>query len=249
MRYDRVRRFGLALTALFVAFACGGSTFEQAGSGATSGTSGSAGSASGGKGASGGTSGGSAGTASGGSAGIAGAGGSVMTGGAGGSSGSGSLGDCVPGDYCGLMPLNCCGYCGDVGLSSYTAIGSARETEWIQAFCTPAPPCLACVTYDNANYKAVCRGGFCRAIDIRTDELSACSVDTDCRLRWGAACCEFCGGTDSSLIAVSTLVSFEQAVCGASVDCTSVLPCTIRPYPVYANATCVSGHCSVVFTR
>jgi hypothetical protein len=96
---------------------------------------------------------------------------------------------------------------------------------------------------------AVCRMDTCNAIDIRTDELSACSTDSDCTLRWGVNCCELCA-TDTQntgLVAVRKTPSYSEALCNPETPCP---PCAPPPYPANASAVCNStGHCEVLFSN
>lgn len=82
----------------------------------------------------------------------------------------------------------------------------------------------------------------CTAIDVRTDELSACTSDTDCKLRWGSGCCEDCAAAGpEELTAVGNKVDFASAICG------NELPpcCAPAPYPPNAEAVCKANHCAV----
>jgi hypothetical protein len=145
-------------------------------------------------------------------------------------------------DQCVLEANNCCGqYCSSQPLSSYTAVNVERVAEWQASACSSEPTCSSCTTSIDANYTAVCRG-HCVVIDIREDEFGACSSPSECRLRWGAKCCERCDGDAAALVAVSTKWAFDTIVCGTS-SCSST--CDPPAYPSDAIADCVNGHCIV----
>ncbi len=98
------------------------------------------------------------------------------------------------------------------------------------------------------NLTAVCRASQCSAIDIRTDAMTACQIDTDCVLRIGSVCCEPCsGGAPYELIALSQAgyVEYKNNQCrpgdGACSKCVVLYP------PGFA-AKCdpTTKHCAVV---
>jgi len=227
-------RLGTTLAALVVALTgCGGST-------STDGTPG------GGSGGSGNVSGsGGSGNASG----SGGTGGSAATGGSGNAGGSGGTGlggsaswtACDQPGTCLLAPTNCCGYCGPAPLSGYLAVNEKHYQDVQNQLCADPMACPDCISYEEPNYLALCRVDQCAAVDLRTDILSACADDTDCRLRWGTSCCESCGG--SSLVAYNQKANLESEVCqpfGGACP-----PCMPPPYPSTASAVCEAGHCKV----
>jgi hypothetical protein len=153
---------------------------------------------------------------------------------------------CVAGDACVLVPTNCCGYCSAQTLDRFVAVNAQRAAEFTRQICPNPMPCPACVNYPEPHYTATCRRGHCVAVDVRYDALGACNTSADCRLRWGAECCERCAGDafGEGLTAVRAS-GFEGAVCGAAFACPD---CAIAEYPQAAQATCTDGRCSVLFS-
>jgi len=223
--------------------------------GGTGGASSGNGASGGGSGKGGGTTGGSAG-ASGGEAGASATGGGSGTGGggvggasgAGATAGAGAVGEagssgqpCGGSGQCRVLPTNCCGYCGPMDVSGFMGISAEDYIHYQTSTCGNVA-CPACVTTQDSNFAGVCRAGSCEAVDVREDELSACTIDADCRLRWGTGCCEGCGAGDASeLVAFNASVNFTQVLCG------SMLPpcCGPSGYPSNASAVCDNGHCAV----
>ena len=237
---------GAIAIGLILIGACGGSTDSNAGSGGSSTQGGS--SAKGGSSGSGATagSGASAGTGAGAGTGATGGAGAGGTSSGGGGSGGGPPDWFACGDasQCQLFANNCCGgYCSEQPITGWTAINSSHQADYQAAHCDPAGACPGCIGPPIPNYAAVCRAGQCVAIDVRDDELSACTADTDCVLRWGSGCCQACSGSDANeLTAVSKNADFQSAVCGSAVP-----PCCAPlPFPSNAHAACANGHCAVV---
>jgi hypothetical protein len=226
-----------SLTLLFLtvtaAAACGGST--------NGGTGGSAGTATAGSGT-GGAAGGVGGMgASGGSAG--------SPGGSAGAGGTGAVYDwqtcAVPGD-CTLLATNCCGgYCSETPISGWIPVNIASVGVVQSQYCMDPVACPDCMNFPHENYIGVCRAQQCVAVDIRTDAISACDLDQDCRLRFGADCCESCYGHPTELVAVRADGQLEQEVCNPQFGACD--PCVPPAYPTDAAAECVAGHCQVVW--
>jgi hypothetical protein len=187
--------------------------------------------------------GGAAGMGVGGSAGMA-VGGSTATGGfagvAGGAGAAPVYNSCSTGDACALVPNNCCGYCSAQTLDMFTAVNARYLTDYQATFCGPTVACPPCALYSEPSYTAVCRSGRCMAIDVSSDSLSSCTVNSDCTLRWGAECCERCSGEGLTAVRAS---GFESEVCGGFFGCPD---CAIPSYPSNARAVCgTDGHCAV----
>lgn len=204
------------LVALAMATACGGSTTGG-------GSSGSGGSATGGSAA-----GGSGGAAS------------------GGTGNATSLTACDSPGTCALFATNCCGgYCDpSAPLSGWTAVNQAKLGQLQAQMCTGDIACPGCVSVDMPSYLALCRTGNCTAVDLRTDALSACSSDDECRVRWGSNCCEDCGGGNPDLlIAYNKNASLEAEVCDPAAG--ACPPCAPPPYPKAILPLCgPDGHCT-----
>jgi len=184
----------------------------------------------------------------GGSAGM-GVGGSTATGGFAGVAGAAGqppvYNSCSTGDACTLVPNNCCGYCSAQTLAMFTAVNARYVSDYQAAFCGAPVACDACAIYPEASYTAVCRNGSCLAVDVGSDSLSSCTMNSDCTLRWGAECCERCFGnttTGEGLTAVRAS-GFDSEVCGGFFGCPD---CAIPAYPTNARAICdINGHCSI----
>ncbi|MBI5533273.1 MAG: hypothetical protein HY898_11190 [Deltaproteobacteria bacterium] len=234
----------LGLATIVLAAACGGKTETgpaesaggsagKAGSGGTAGTAG--------NGGSGGT------TPSGGSGGAAGIGGAAGSGGS-------TWAACKEPINCTLVSTDCCHTeCFEASLSEFAALNSVHVQEFLDSKCTPPPPCpgFYCPEPDHqtwvrtaAQFATTCTAGTCTAFDIRTSDLSACTTQNDCVLRWGTGCCPSCSASNNSLVAVSSKAPLYETLCGnVDVDC-----CPSPPFPANAVAMCGSkGHCEVVW--
>ncbi|GMV18052.1 MAG: hypothetical protein HS104_25395 [Polyangiaceae bacterium] len=206
---------------------CGGSTSGEGTGGSSSGGSSSGGASSGGTSSGGASSGGSGGT------------GAVS--GSGGAGGSPSWTACKDPGTCQLLPTNCCGYCGPAPLSGFEAVNESHVQDYTAQTCADPQACPDCITFEEPNYLALCRNGTCTEVDLRLDALSACSGDGDCRLRYGAGCCESCGGM--GLVALNKDAKLGAEVCSPFAG--ACPPCVPPPYPSTALAVCQAGHCVV----
>lgn len=136
----------------------------------------------------------------------------------------------------------CCPSCGEPNVGSFVGVKAELAVTYHELMCIDSKGCGLCMPPPHPSFTAVCRQSECTVIDIRSDELSACASNEDCRLRWGALCCESCSGSESNLVAVGKLVDFDQAVCSATSACDS---CVLPPYPADRVAVCSAGHCRV----
>jgi hypothetical protein len=229
-------RLMVVLGVMWTAVACGGSTTSGGPVGAS--------------GASGAASGGVSGTGTGGGGGFAPAGGSGGFAPAGGTTGIGGSGAfqsvCqYPGD-CTLFATNCCGgYCGEHPITGWIAVIEKSLPAVQQLYCSDPVACPDCETAPHESYVAVCRSAECVAVDVRSDAISACNGDQDCRLRYGSSCCELCNGIPQQLIAVRTDGQLEKEVCSPFEG--ACPPCAPPGYPAGALALCIAGHCQVVW--
>lgn len=145
---------------------------------------------------------------------------------------------------CMLATPGCCEACGSPELGTFAAINRAKLDAFNKYVCPEPTPCPACVSETDPNYFAYCQAGKCVAADVRTDPVSQCSADADCRLRNGTACCEDCGMVPAFVVAVSFQApqSMEALECTPDIGCPKCLP----QYPAGWTAACgASGHCSV----
>jgi hypothetical protein len=160
---------------------------------------------------------------------------------------------CSAQNDCVLAPDGCCGGpCGMPELKDYTAVNRRHTTDFAKITCPPtdAPStCPGCVLYPNPNLFARCTPSGCVGVDLRTDSLSGCSTDADCRIRY-PGCCESCGGPPTSLMALRKDAEGEllKTICDASG--TPCPPC-VPSYPAGASAMCDPGtrHCVVLLPK
>lgn len=223
-----MRLLSMVGVSLVLALACGGSTSDGGGQGGSGGSVG----GSGGSGGSGAT-GGGAGT----------------TGGSAGAGGSGAVYNweaCENPGECTLFATNCCGgYCSEEPISGFIPVNESSIGVVENQYCSGDVLCPGCPAIPHPNYVSVCRSKECTAVDIRSDAISACSGDDDCRLRFGSTCCESCGPLPGELIAVNKSGQLESEVCSPFAG--ACPPCVPPPYPKEAVAQCVGGHCQVVW--
>jgi hypothetical protein len=126
-------------------------------------------------------------------------------------------------------------------LSDFVAVNAASAGE-----CGCDGPVCDCAGQLNPNLSLSCEGGACTGWDVRqSDTYAACSIDADCRLRDGLACCEGCGGESWGLVAIraDAAAALAAEVCAPSQACDACAPV----YPSNAAAVCSQGYCSVVF--
>jgi hypothetical protein len=100
--------------------------------------------------------------------------------------------------------------------------------------CLPGDP----TTHTTPYLRVDCVTGHCIWTDTRRTEATACSTGSDCILRNGLSCCEWCGTSPETLVAVNRNVR----LCEPGPACP---PC-VAMYPAGYAATCQAGHCAVV---
>lgn len=157
---------------------------------------------------------------------------------------------CAGRGECTLTSRTCCGVCAAPVVGDVVAVRWDRAEEYRNGVCggSGPVPCPACASMENPHLSATCRAGACTAIDVRTDETSACSTDADCMLRYGTGCCEPCG-TDST----SRLTAFRKDALAAVVRCLpneGACPPCVPTYPSNARAACnaQTKHCEVILS-
>jgi hypothetical protein len=227
----------------------GGSAAGGAGRGGASGVGGAAGGAAGAgaTGAGGWSAGGGVGTG-----GAANIGGATNVGGSAGTGGATSWTACGPVDGCVLEAVSCCGPgCEPVPLSAFTAINVKSVPDYQKSH--PVCPCvmIACQLVapeqrNVPNYIATCEQGQCKAIDIRTSALTACTSSADCFLRSGTSCCPGCG---TDMVAFSNKANVQAALCAAGPMACPAIACA-PAMPVGLSAVCnPNGHCVVNYPQ
>jgi hypothetical protein len=140
---------------------------------------------------------------------------------------------CNRSGQCFVKPEDCCR--NDCSLDALVTKNSAGFTGYVlacaQRGCTP---CRV-----NARWVPQCIDNRCTIVDLEASSISACRTDADCKLRWGATCCEKCHADPAfDLVSVSQSVLF----CAAGDSCD---PCALAPFPPQARAVCVNEHCRV----
>ena len=145
---------------------------------------------------------------------------------------------------CTLASDGCCDVCSVPTLADVDAVNAARLDAHFAEVCPVPVPCPRCATRPNPELVATCDGGTCRALDVGALAITACTADSDCRLRT-TACCECGGDTDPwALIAVATTGegAYAALVCDPGVACQECLP----QYPDTVEAFCdLDHHCAV----
>jgi hypothetical protein len=155
---------------------------------------------------------------------------------------------CPGAGTCSLVSRSCCGTCGTPTFDTVTSIATSRLDAYRVSACGSEPiPCPACPAGPpNPNLQPVCASGRCKAIDIHTDPVSACSTTADCSLAF-AACCAPCGTVEPwDVIALNTASegAYHAMVCSPLGDCAD---CPSTGMPPGLVATCDdTHHCAVV---
>ena len=92
-------------------------------------------------------------------------------------------------------PAECCGTCEPADDRSFLALNVKASAQYQKDRCSAvdcSTPCPAPLPGRATSqfFVPTCRTGQCTVIYIRQTMLTACTVDTDCVLRSGTACCE-----------------------------------------------------------
>ncbi|HMJ11258.1 MAG TPA: BPTI/Kunitz domain-containing protein [Polyangiaceae bacterium] len=164
--------------------------------------------------------------------------------------GTSDLDACETPTDCTLVPVACCGGCGNEELDSVVAIHRNRERAYATLRGCTGIACAPCQEIDplertDRYFVPTCQNGQCRVIDLRTDLATICSRDDDCRLRNGIGCCEGCSADPGQLVAIHREQegNFSRLVCGTGpVACPACAPI---PPDGYA-AVCSRRRCTVV---
>jgi len=148
---------------------------------------------------------------------------------------------CTDQGQCSVNPVGCCAVCGAPTVADVEGVRMGKEDEHYNAVCPVPEPCPRCPTFDVPELVPTCKAGQCEVVDVRMEALTACTLDSECRIR-STSCCE-CGG-DPRYIAVSTTSTetYESLVCPTGAACAECLP----TYPDTVVARCVVGHCEAV---
>lgn len=146
---------------------------------------------------------------------------------------------------CWLWHLGCC-RCNAERLEDALAVASEYIDDVHLDMCTgeSAPACDAACPAVPPFIIAQCLDGRCAAVDIRDSDLTACRTPDDCRLRMDTSCCPCTGFAPPAVVAVSTLVDFQEAVCGNEPR--ACPECAGPALPPEYGVACVGGHCQAV---
>ncbi|MEP7122101.1 MAG: hypothetical protein ABJE95_14375 [Byssovorax sp.] len=154
-------------------------------------------------------------------------------------------GACAAPGQCELAAKGCCGTCGTPQINDVNAVNRGQESAYQADNCPEPTPCPDCASMINPDLAAFCVGVMCKPIDVRTDPVSACATDADCRLRY-SDCCESCATASPDLVialSVSGASVYTSQVCAPSQACDKCL----AAYPPSVKAVCAaSKHCVVV---
>jgi hypothetical protein len=153
-----------------------------------------------------------------------------------------TFGACGGPGSCVLESNGCCPKCGTPVLSDYTPVDRTESDAFRKFTCIdPAPTCPKCASFRDPNLWAFCKAKKCVGIDVRTDPVSACSTDADCKLRY-SGCCE-CDGAGLIALASSKVSEYVAQVCDPKAVCDAYLPA----YPIDKTAKCdlATKHCVV----
>jgi hypothetical protein len=151
-------------------------------------------------------------------------------------------GTCSGGGTCVAVRKGCCDPCGMPEVDSFAGVNVAHVEVFKAETCPVPMPCPKCPTIVNPNIAARCVNNRCQAFDVgKVPEFSACSFDSDCRLRGGLACCEPCSSDLWVALNVSSEMALRSAVCNGPIACP---PCIPIP-PAGMRPVCKTGYCAV----
>jgi hypothetical protein len=147
--------------------------------------------------------------------------------------GSSGAAACSGPGTCILRSTSCCA-CGTPTLADFVAVPSDQIAAYDKTHCNPAPPCPPCMTQPQpfvlGAFQAICRSSQCIVVDMRTEPVSACDLDTDCVFR-GSDCCE-CGSKGFIALNKAQATQYMNEVCppqGACPLCLPAPPSGVRP--------------------
>jgi hypothetical protein len=153
---------------------------------------------------------------------------------------------CTAPGQCRLAAKGCCANCAPFTIDGLNAVNTSQEEAYQDDNCPDRPPsCDACTKGSNPTLAAFCVENACKVIDVRGDDVAACTTDADCRLRY-SGCCERCGqGSKLDVIALGQkgVATYVSQVCAPGQTCPDCAP----TYPVDAQVACgAAGLCEVV---
>ncbi len=153
-----------------------------------------------------------------------------------------SLRGCDQAIQCAVASVGCCGLCGDEDIGRTIGVNRARLEDYrpcgdvLCEQCPEVPEASRTTQY----FVPACVDSECTVTDLRTTDATACTVDEQCFLRLGTACCEACGGNGFAALSSTAFLAQE---CGFDYGC----PDCVTPEPPEGMTTrCVDGRCRVV---
>lgn len=138
---------------------------------------------------------------------------------------------CTRSSECFIKPADCCqNDCMRDALVTRNSRGfDGYLTSCVERGCTP---CRV-----SGRWVPQCVENRCTIVDLENSDLSACRAAADCKMRWGAVCCEPCSPDPAfDLVSVSRAATF----CAAGDSCD---PCGLPSFPATASVVCVDEHC------
>ena len=156
---------------------------------------------------------------------------------------------CTRNSECVVAPKRCCPPCGVWGVDDVIAMALVDNIDYYRTLgCNRQEDCRRCpavsFTSPEGNLQATCNAGHCELLVVSQSEVSACTEDSDCVLRWGMCC---------PPLGVSGRWNFwaihrDQEAAYQGLLCDDVPPqcmATNPPsFPDGISARCVSGHCA-----
>ncbi len=153
--------------------------------------------------------------------------------------------NCAKPSDCILTSRSCCGQCGTATREDSVAIRADAANAYREGVCGEDVGCPGCFAQQDPTLIATCVAGNCEVVDLRTDSVSTCNTDSQCRVR-ASECCECGASTDPQhLIAISSTSGgrIETLLCDPEFGCPECAPV----YPDNVRAECgMDGHCQAV---
>lgn len=153
---------------------------------------------------------------------------------------------CAKAGECLLAANDCCGVCSTPKATDLDAVNYTKVQPHFEEVCPSPQGCPACLSQSNPALSAMCKQGKCAVVDVTTDAISACKVDSDCALHVANQCCNCTLQPPSEYVAIasSAVQAYELEVCGAGKG-----PCSLEcagQFPPGLVAKCApDGHCKV----
>jgi hypothetical protein len=141
---------------------------------------------------------------------------------------------------CAVTARACCGGHSPPILADVTAV----NTSSLEEFNAPCGlvDCASVIYPIPAHFGATCSDGHCLAFDLRTTDFTSCSDGDTCLLRSGLHCCEGCGSSLESFVAIRGGADLSPLICGdVEIGCDACVPTP----PDDLSAECIDGRCTL----